>query len=170
MAPAVAWQQREAMFKGGYQGLSLAVQGLRIHLLMRGVHVQSLVEKPRSHMQRGSWRAWAFWNPCSTTGEAHACNEDPVQPNTERWLQRLEGSSDDRYPGRGWKRGEDSSGWKDLGGLPAGGGCGVAGQLLTQLSVGLWWLQRSGVGRMGSPKSPVAEMTFSVDREERPSE
>ena len=61
----------------------------------------------------------------------------PSAASTERGLQRLEGSRDDQYLRRRWKRGEDSSGWKDLRGLPAGGGCGVGGQLLTQLSVGL---------------------------------
>ena len=61
----------------------------------------------------------------------------PSTADTERGLQRLEGSRDDQYLGRGWKRGEDSSGGKDLGGLPAGGACGVGGQLLIQLSVGL---------------------------------
>ena len=74
------------------------------------------------------------------------CNEAPVQPNTERWLRRPEGSSDDRYWGRGWKTGEDLSRWKDLGGLPAGGGYGVGGQLLTQLSVGLGGCGGLGLG------------------------
>ena len=49
MVSAVGWQQRAATCKGGYKGLPLMVQGLRIHLPMQGVQVQSLVEK-LSHM------------------------------------------------------------------------------------------------------------------------
>ena len=79
-----------------------------------------------------NWRACESWNPYCTIGDAHVCNEDPAQP-----IQR------GGY--KGWKVLVMTSIWEEggkeertpLGGLPAGGACGVGGQLLIQLSVGL---------------------------------